>query len=212
MLPIPIFRGPYRAQCMKIVARAVTRATTRRLSRGPRRKSWNWAIEIGTAVIREELIAAFSLPTPEEQRRLLDCMVLEVPQSKSVKREDVAEPGFAGTWFTPPKVEDRVLLYLHGGGFSVYPKASYAQFVSLFADAAMARTFALDYRLAPEHPFPAALEDARRAYRCLLEQGVDPSRIAIGGDSAGGNMTLSLLWQMRDAGIPLPALGLALSP
>lgn len=169
-------------------------------------------MEVGTAVIREQLIAAFKLPTAEEQRKFLDCMVLEVPAPQKVAREEAVESNFRGTWFLPEKPVDRTLLYLHGGGFACYPKESYAEFLPLIALAANARTFALDYRLAPEHPFPAALDDARRAYLCLLELGVDPRRMVVGGDSAGGNMTLSLLPQLRDAGIPLPALGIALSP
>ncbi len=212
MLPVPRFKGPYRRECRKICVRTVAHAVARRLLHGAKRKSWNWTVEIGTAVIREQLIAAFQQPTAEEQRKFLDCMVLASPLPKKFTREEVVESNFRGTWFLPEKPADRTLLYLHGGGFAVYPKDSYAEFISLIALAANARTFALDYRLAPEHPFPAALEDARRAYLCLLEQNVDPKRIAIGGDSAGGNMTLSLLPQLRDAGIPLPALGIALSP
>ncbi len=103
------------------------------------------------------------------------------------------------------------VLYFHGGGYSFYPQA-YAHFIALITLAAKSRTFALDYRLSPEHRFPAQLEDALSAYRWLLEQGVDPARLIFAGDSAGGNLTLALLLAARESKLPLPALAIALSP
>src|SRR5664280_234430 len=84
--------------------------------------------------------------------------------------------------------------------------------IALITLAANTSTFAVDYRLTPEHPFPAALDDARAAYRWLLKRGTPPGQIVIAGDSAGGNLTLSLLCDLRDRGLPLPALGIGLSP
>jgi len=102
-------------------------------------------------------------------------------------------------------------LYLHGGGYCFYPRA-YADFIALITRAAESRTFALDYRLSPEHRFPAQLEDALHAYRWLLDSSTDPSRLVIAGDSAGGNLTLALLLAAREANLPQPALAIALSP
>jgi Esterase/lipase len=107
---------------------------------------------------------------------------------------------------------DRCLLFLHGGGYRVGSPASYRHFTWRIASAARARLLAIDYRLAPEHPFPAALDDAVSSYRWLLGSGVSPRRLAVIGDSAGGGLALALLLRLRDDGLPLPAAAVALSP
>jgi acetyl esterase/lipase len=106
----------------------------------------------------------------------------------------------------------RHILYLHGGGFIVGSPAIYRHFMWRIASAARAHVLAIDYRLAPEHPFPAALDDAVAAYRWLLTDGAEPQQIAVMGDSAGGGLALSLLLRLRDESIPLPAAAVALSP
>jgi acetyl esterase/lipase len=105
-----------------------------------------------------------------------------------------------------------VLLYLHGGGFSAGSVVSHRAMVTETGRAAQARTLAIDYRRTPEHPFPAALDDALKAYRWLLAHGVQPDRIAIGGDSAGGGLTLAVMVSLRERGLPLPACGWCISP
>src|SRR5579859_6292181 len=104
------------------------------------------------------------------------------------------------------------LLYLHGGGFIMGSIRSHRSLIARLSAAARARTLALNYRLAPEYPFPAAFEDSLGAYRWLLQQGVPPQQIVIAGDSAGGNLTLTTLLALRDAGDPLPAAAVCLSP
>jgi acetyl esterase/lipase len=111
----------------------------------------------------------------------------------------------------PASRDDRHVLYLHGGGFVSGSPALYRHLTWRIAAAARARVLALDYRLAPEHPFPAALDDALAAYRWLLAEGADPRRIAVMGDSAGGGLAFSLLLRLRDQGAPLPAAAVALS-
>ena len=106
----------------------------------------------------------------------------------------------------------RHVFFLHGGGFIVGSPALYRHFTWRIASAACARVLAVDYRLAPEHPFPAALDDAVVAYRWLLADGALPQQIAVMGDSAGGGLVLSLLLRLRDEGITLPAAAIALSP
>lgn len=106
----------------------------------------------------------------------------------------------------------RTLLYLHGGGYYFCSPKSHRSLVFALAVHTGARTFSLDYRLAPEHPFPAALDDALAAYRKLLEDGTPPESIVVAGDSAGGGLALALLVALRDAGDPLPAAGLLFSP
>jgi len=106
----------------------------------------------------------------------------------------------------------RHVFFLHGGGFIVGSPALYRHFTWRIASAAHARLLVVDYRLAPEHPFPAALDDAVMAYRWLLADGAKPQQIAVMGDSAGGGLTLSLLLRLRDQRIPLPAAAVAMSP
>ena len=106
----------------------------------------------------------------------------------------------------------RRVLYLHGGGYVIGSPESHRNLTSRLAKAAGARVLSVDYRLAPEHPFPAAVDDAVAAYRWLLAEGAEPERTAIGGDSAGGGLAIATLVALRDAGDPLPAAGLCLSP
>jgi acetyl esterase/lipase len=113
---------------------------------------------------------------------------------------------------TPRSRDDRHVLYLHGGGYVCGSPAHYRDFIWRIADAAAARVLVIDYRLAPEHPFPAAVDDAVAAYRWLLSQGADPRRMTIMGDSAGGGLTFATLLRLRDERVPLPAAAVALSP
>jgi monoterpene epsilon-lactone hydrolase len=113
---------------------------------------------------------------------------------------------------TPLSERCRHILFLHGGGFIVGSSTLYRHFTWRIASAARACVLSVDYRLAPEHPFPAALDDAVTTYRWLLGDGADPQRIAVMGDSAGGGLALSLLLRLRDDDIPLPAAAVALSP
>jgi epsilon-lactone hydrolase len=113
---------------------------------------------------------------------------------------------------TPGSRDDRHVLYLHGGGYVAGSPELYRHLLWRFADAAAARVAALAYRLAPEHPFPAALDDAVAAWQALLAEGADPRLAAFIGDSAGGGLALALALRLRDLGAPLPAAIVALSP
>src|SRR5262245_27539796 len=151
-----------------------------------------------------------------ELRAGLDALVgyfrgLDFPDD--VEEEPTVASGVPGYWFTPKGAHaDRALLYLHGGGYVMGSVATHRSLVGRIAGAAGIRCLALDYRLAPEHPFPAAIEDACAAYRGLLVQGIAPSALAIAGDSAGGGLALGCLVALRDAGDPLPAAAVCLSP
>ncbi len=107
---------------------------------------------------------------------------------------------------------NRHVLFLHGGGYVTGSPALYRHFTWRIATAARAHVLAINYRLAPEHPFPAALDDALAAYRWLLAGAADPQRTAVLGDSAGGGLALALLLKLRDDGLVLPAAAVALSP
>lgn len=107
---------------------------------------------------------------------------------------------------------DTVILYLHGGGFCVHLPTLYNNFAARLATKLNAKVLLPDYRLAPEHPYPAAVLDCFRAYRHLLEEGISPGNIAIAGDSAGGCLTLTTLLQIKQAQLPMPACAVMLSP
>lgn len=116
-------------------------------------------------------------------------------------------------WFTPPDArERRVVLFLHGGGWVYGWVPFYNVFSSRLAGAARARLLAIDYRISPEEPFPAALEDCLATYRYLLAEGHAPQDISLIGDSAGGNLVITTMLAAQAAGLPLPACGVCLSP
>jgi acetyl esterase/lipase len=125
-------------------------------------------------------------------------------------------PPLAGEWIEPEAPDHparkRCILYCHGGAYVAMSPRTHRSVTSRLAVWSDAALFALDYRLAPEHPFPAALDDAVAAYRALLEAGLGPSRIAVAGDSAGGGLALALLLALRDYGDPLPAAAVLFSP
>jgi acetyl esterase/lipase len=108
--------------------------------------------------------------------------------------------------------DDPLFLYFHGGGYRLCSARAYRAYGSHLAKATGSRVLVVDYRLAPEHPFPAAVDDAMTVYRWALAQGNDPGRIVAGGDSAGGGLTAALMLSARDAGLPQPAGGVLLSP
>ena len=116
-------------------------------------------------------------------------------------------------WIVAPEADaGRVVLYLHGGGYIYGSIGSYRGWAARLSRLARARVLLLDYRLAPEHPFPAAVDDSLAAYRWLLAEGVAPARLSIGGESAGGGLTVATLLALRDAGEPLPACSVCISP
>lgn len=116
-------------------------------------------------------------------------------------------------WVQAPAAdEQKTILYLHGGGYVIGSTATHRSLASRLSAASSARVLVVDYRLAPEHPFPAAVEDALTTYRWALDEGQKPEKMAIAGDSAGGGLTLALLVSIRDAGLPMPACGICLSP
>jgi acetyl esterase/lipase len=135
------------------------------------------------------------------------------PSAGETKCTPVNAGGVPAEWIAAAgAVDDRVILYVHGGGYVMGSIATHREMVARLSKAAKARALALDYRLAPEHPFPAAVDDAVAAYRWLLTQNIKASRIVVAGDSAGGGLTLATLVALRDAKVPLPAAGVCISP
>ena len=136
-----------------------------------------------------------------------------VPVDDTVAVEAGELGGVAGEWLTPTTADaGRVVLYFHGGGYNIGSAETHRSMLTHLATRARTRVFSADYRLAPESPFPAAIDDATAAYEGLLAGGADPARIVVAGDSAGGGLALALLTRLRDTGVALPAGAVALSP
>ena len=152
-----------------------------------------------------------SAPSWEQSRKSMESFAR--PADADVLCTAVDAGGVPAEWVVGPGSEGGpVLLYLHGGGYTAGSIVTHRQLAGWLSKASGARVLVLDYRLAPEHPHPAAVEDAVAAYQWLLARGTSAARIVIGGDSAGGGLTAATLLALRDRGIALPAAGLLLSP
>jgi len=152
-------------------------------------------------------------PTVADMRTGFEAIASVFTAAPDVVRQPVRAGGVPAEWVSTPEASAaRVILYLHGGGYVIGSINTHRDLASRLSRAAGARVLLIDYRLAPEHPFPAAVDDATAAYRWLLATGVAPAQIAIAGDSAGGGLTVATLVALRDAGAPLPAAGVCLSP
>jgi acetyl esterase/lipase len=158
-----------------------------------------------------------------EQRRLFDAMRESTPLPDGTTTTDGELGGVPVVFAEPPNTGSfdssgssgssvPVVLYFHGGGYVLGTAATGVALAVGLAARAGGRGISVGYRLAPEHPFPAAVEDALAAYRALLDDGVPPSRIAFAGDSAGGGLAVAALIAARDAGLPLPSAAVAFSP
>jgi len=148
-----------------------------------------------------------------ERRERLDAIGSTYPPDADVSLEATDANGVAAEWSLAPGSDpSKVLLFFHGGGYCSGSIMSHRGMVTAVGRAAGVRTLAVAYRLAPEHPFPAAIEDARAAYGFLLDRGIAAPNIALGGDSAGGGLTLALMTSLRDAGKPLPGCAWLVSP
>jgi monoterpene epsilon-lactone hydrolase len=146
-------------------------------------------------------------------RQQFQDMLAAIPAPEGVDFETSAVGGIPAVWSrTAGASQDRVLVYLHGGGYVIGDSWGYRPLWSGLAAASGARGLGLDYRLAPEHPFPAAVDDAVAAYRGLLDAGYAPGQIVLAGDSAGGGLIIAALIEARRLGLPMPAAALAISP
>ena len=150
----------------------------------------------------------------QKSRDGLEDLAKLIKLPKDVKIQKVDIDGMPAEWISAPgTVEDKVILYLHGGGYISGSINSHRELVSRISRASKARVLIINYRLAPEHLFPAAVEDSTKAYKYLIEtQKINPINIIIAGDSAGGGLTLATLLNLRDKGMSLPVAAIGLSP
>jgi epsilon-lactone hydrolase len=147
-----------------------------------------------------------------DARRSMEQIMVGAPTADGSTVEEAIVGGRPSLRIRPPGDDGGLILYLHGGGYRIGSAACYRGFGSYLSAAVGASVVVVDYRLAPEDPFPAAVDDALAAYRWLLDAGTLPSRIAVAGDSAGGGLAVATLLAARDAGLPQPAAAVCLSP
>ncbi len=151
--------------------------------------------------------------SPAEMREGLEAMAGTFAVEPDVQIERLIVAGMTAEWITAPGIDpSHVILYLHGGGYVVGSLNTHRDLAARLGRTAGARVLAIEYRLAPEHPHPAAVDDAVAAYRWLRAQGIAPAHLAIAGDSAGGGLTIATLVALRDLGEPLPNAGVCFSP
>jgi epsilon-lactone hydrolase len=154
-----------------------------------------------------------SMKSVAEMREAIEQLAVTDPAPPEIQRERINASGVDAEWIRDSGVRlDGAILYLHGGGYIIGSVNSHRALIARIARAANVQAFGVDYRRAPEHPFPAPVEDATAAFRWLLANGFSAHQIAIAGDSAGGGLAIATLVAIRDAGFPLPACAVAMSP
>ncbi|TGD79736.1 alpha/beta hydrolase [Hymenobacter wooponensis] len=170
-------------------------------------------------LLLKQLLAAATGPLAKYRPRLatmrlaVEALSLGQMMPWNVFLTDVEVEGMAAEWVRPAGASaERVLLYLHGGGYVMGSLNTHRSLVGTLAQRCQLNALAINYRKAPEYPFPAALDDALLAYHWLLKQGYQAENILVAGDSAGGGLALALLLALREAGFPMPAAAVGLSP
>jgi len=176
----------------------------------------SWQARCANAVVR--LLMRHETTGSERRMALMARLATGTPlafqwlRTFGFRIERVRDDGLSGEWQIPPQVERGTILYFHGGGYIAGSAASFRPISVGLARQSRRRVFSLNYRRAPEHRFPAALDDAVHAYRWMLGMGIEPRTLALAGDSAGGGLVIAALLRLRDLGVPLPAAGLCFCP
>jgi acetyl esterase/lipase len=194
---------------MSSTLRAVVRI--RRSVRGPKRPSWDERFETLATMLHLYGMQSRRLPLATQRRSMGGLTGAHPPPG--MRYEPVDAGGVRAEWFVPDGADPgSAMYYLHGGGYCLGSIDTHRDPLTRLAKLARMRLLVPDYRLAPEHKFPAQLDDAMAGYRFLVSSGVDPSRIVVAGESAGAGLTMSLLVALRDAAGGLPAAGVCISP
>ncbi len=193
------------------VVAAAVEVALRRFRNGRARPSWSFMHELVAAVMKRQF-ADLSRRPWDQQRRGWDARRLPDPTWWRTRRRRSRIGGVSCVVVEPRFAEPaRTILFLHGGAYCLGAMEGYREVFGRLALAARARLVAPDYRLAPEHPFPSAVEDAFAVYRALVGE-VEPASLVVSGDSAGGGLAAATMLRARDASVPLPAAAILLSP
>lgn len=200
------------ARFLGACAATLPRVLRDRWRRGPRRPGWDLGFEWLVAALRRDVEGIWR-HSPREIRRHFERLARPSAWLRGVRIEPARAKDVAVAWFEPPDpMPGRVLLHFRGGAFQYGSIETNAAHVAALATLSNVTALAVDYRLAPEHPWPAALEDARTVWRWLVDHHVESRHIVVCGESAGGNLALATLQALRDSGAPLPAGAALVSP
>jgi len=200
------------AEVAGVAVGRVARTLLRRAARGPLRPGWPVRTELAQSVMRALLMRSKRRGIPW-LRAAQASLTMGVPFEREVEVEPALLGGVPCVWHTPRgRPRERTIVYFHGGGFVIGSVAGHRDLLARLALGADARVLGVGYRLAPEHPFPAAQADCLAATRAVLATGVDPRRVAVAGDSAGGALVVSTLCALRDAGGPRVAAAALICP
>lgn len=206
-------RLSHKLRSMAVSAACLCRVALGRVLGRPLVKGWPFLFEYGTRYTRAQFNHAFRISHDiTESRAYFDSVygMTETYPDVDVRKTGDGEP--RGTWFLPQvRHSDATLLHFHGGGYTFYAGVS-RHFAVCLAHTLGVAVFAPDYRLTPEHPHPAQLDDGLAAYAYVLEHGTPPEKLVLCGDSAGGHLALMVLARLRDANLPPPALTVGISP
>jgi len=169
----------------------------------------SWQSYVADPILRLQVKRKLAKAASADDAKAAFTHPLPAPRGAVFAPAEIA--GIAGEWVEAGGAPAGTLLYLHGGGYFACSAFTHRSITAAYATRGL-RVFAPDYRLAPEHPFPAAVDDALAVYRGLLSSGIAPETLAIGGDSAGGGLALATLLGAKAAGLPMPACALLFSP
>ena len=210
-----VVAGTFRIAAAVLGAVVVT--ILRRLVTGPRVPGWNWEVELKRSALRAFMMAS-ALPSNQAARRRLEerldpPLPADLRGNVEVRAETLGgRPAERHVRMAGDLTDRATILYLHGGAYVTGSPATHRRFVARLVWETHTSGIVLDYRLAPRHRFPAAVDDAEAAYRDLVDGGTEPGRIIVAGDSAGGGLAVALLLRLRDRGLPQPAGALLFSP
>ncbi|HYD66521.1 alpha/beta hydrolase [Azospirillum sp.] len=213
-MPKTILQGRFRhkARSLANLTLACADVLARRAVGRPLVPEWSIPFEVANLFWRAQFNHAFALADIAEARAYFDSLVSVVDGAPAVDVRPSLPGEPRGDWFIPHvRKGAATVLYFHGGGYTFYAAVT-RHFIAMLADTLGLPVFAVDYRLTPEHPHPAQIEDALAAYRFLLARGVDPAQLVVCGDSAGGHLMLMTVAALRGAGLPQPAIGIGISP
>lgn len=211
-MPKTVLQGSisHKARSLAVLTHITAGVLLRRAINKPLVPEWSAMFEIGTLFWRHQFNHAFALGDIKVGRTYMDSCYSVLDPDLAVDVVPSEQPN--GHWLIPrTRKRDETMLYFHGGGYAFYLDVS-RHFIALLAQTLGISIFAPDYRLTPEHPHPAQIEDGLAAYRYLLGQGHDPERLVVCGDSAGGHLVLMLLLKLRAERLTQPALAIGLSP
>ena len=202
----------HKLRSLALLTRLSAYVTTRRALGKALVTQWPLSFEIGMLFWRTQFNRALAMKDFAQERAYFDSLYWLIGWPPKVDIQVTSNDGPRGHWFIPhTRTSEATMLYFHGGGYAFYA-ATTRTFITMMADILGISIFAPDYRLTPEHPHPAQIDDAMAAYRFLLNKGIEPSRLIVGGDSAGGHLMLMTIAKLRDMGLPQPVIGIGISP